>query len=182
MSARQAMIAIAGLLLTLAAGCKPNERAAEDEITEELIEPVGDDASLRLFFPSAAGALAVEERPFPTVTDGEELVRVIVGEILAGPSGEGLQAPFVADVELGSVYISASGIAFVDLVSSETHPPRSGSRQEMLSVYSIVNSVHESLPNLAGVVLLWNGQQRPTFAGHLDTGRPLRPKPDLIDR
>ena len=43
----------------------------------------------------------------------------------------------------------------------------------MLSVYSIVNTVLLNIPEISAVVLLNNGQQRPTFAGHLDTSRPL---------
>ena len=30
------------------------------------------------------------------------------------------------------------------------------------------------------VVLLWNGRQRKSFAGHLDTARPLVANPDLV--
>jgi hypothetical protein len=32
------------------------------------------------------------------------------------------------------------------------------------------------------VVLLWNGRQASTFAGHVDTTRPLGPAADLIAR
>ncbi len=103
--------------------------------------------------------------------------------MLAGPATPGLHAPFPAETKVGGVFISESGIAYIDLVSTLANPPSSGSRQEMLSVYSLVNSVLANLPQTsAGVVLLWNGQQRPTLAGHLDTGRPLKDNPSVVAR
>ena len=52
-------------------------------------------------------------------------------------------------------------------------PPVTGSRGELLVVYSFVNSILANVPEARGVVLMWNGSQRPTFAGHVDTTRPL---------
>ena len=52
-------------------------------------------------------------------------------------------------------------------------PPVSGTRGELLVVYSFVNSILANVSEARGVVLLWNGNQRPTFAGHIDTTRPL---------
>ena len=52
----------------------------------------------------------------------------------------------------------------------------------MLSVYAIVNTVLAAESEIERVALLWNGQQRPTFAGHLDTSRALRARPDLNAR
>jgi hypothetical protein len=36
-----------------------------------------------------------------------------------------------------------------------------------------VNSLALNVPQVVRVVLLWNGTQRVTFSGHLDTSRPL---------
>lgn len=146
-----------------------------------LVAAEGDQVRLQLFFPGGGGALVSEERALTVEGAGADL-RTIAAEVLAGPETEGLYAPFPQGTEVGSVFISDAGIAYVDLVSTSANPPSSGSRQEMLSVYSVVNSVQANLPELAGVVLLWNGQQRPTFAGHLDTGRPLEENRLLVAR
>jgi hypothetical protein len=37
----------------------------------------------------------------------------------------------------------------------------------------MVNTVLANAERARAVVLLWNGTQRPTFAGHVDTIRPL---------
>ena len=71
-------------------------------------------------------------------------------------------------------------IDHVHAISGETDYPGWGSRQEMLAVYSVVNTVLASAPEITSVILLRNGQQRPTFAGHLDTSRPLLANQQLV--
>lgn len=185
MTRRQVAITVAALLLLGLAGVliwrSPSEEASPDAATGDspMVEADGDQALLRLYFPGGGGWLIAEERAVPVEGAGADLT-AIATEVLAGPTSAGLRAPFPANTELGSVFISESGIAYVDLISTRANPPPSGSRDEMLSVYSLVNSVLANLPDLSAVVLLWNGQQRPTFAGHLDTGRPLEQNRSLV--
>ncbi|MCY3970050.1 MAG: GerMN domain-containing protein [Acidobacteria bacterium] len=51
--------------------------------------------------------------------------------------------------------------------------PAMGLTEELLAVYSVVNSLTANSLGIDRVVLMWNGEQRPTFAGHVDTTRPL---------
>lgn len=51
--------------------------------------------------------------------------------------------------------------------------PAMGATEELLAVYSLVNSLTANNLGVDRVVLMWNGEQRPTFAGHIDTTRPL---------
>ena len=51
-----------------------------------------------------------------------------------------------------------------------------GTQDELLAVYSLVNTV--ALNHIEGVetvVLMWDGRQPETFAGHIDVSRPLSP-------
>ena len=45
----------------------------------------------------------------------------------------------------------------------------------MQTVYSLVDTVVANVPQIQRVALLWNGTQRETFSGHLDTSQPLVP-------
>jgi spore germination protein GerM len=101
---------------------------------------------------------------------------------LAGAAGTaGLVRPFPPEVKLGSVELSADGTAFVDLRWPEREdPPESGSTEEIQRVYSLVDSLALNVPQVNRVVLLWNGTQRITFSGHLDTSRPLLPDSTLL--
>jgi hypothetical protein len=97
----------------------------------------------------------------------------------AGPAG--LVRPFPPEVKLGGVELSADGIAYVDLRwSDHQDPPESGSTEEIQRVYSVVDTVALNVPQVNRVVLLWNGTQRTTFSGHLDTSRPLVPDRTLL--
>lgn len=83
------------------------------------------------------------------------------------------------------------GVAYVDLTLAEVgagigdrpgaprrsavvlERPAMGLTEELLAVYSVVNSLTANSLGIDRVVLMWNGEQRPTFAGHVDTTRPL---------
>lgn len=99
---------------------------------------------------------------------------------------DGLWPPLPANVQVGQAYImdgaTGSPTVVVDLVVPEHAAPMSGARAEILMLYSLVNTVLLNTEDAERLVLLWNGQQRSTFAGHFDTTRPLTPKTELIAR
>jgi len=57
---------------------------------------------------------------------------------------------------------------------------RVGSKQELLAVYNLVNTVALGSEAVEKVVLLLDGKQPETLAGHVDLTRPLRPDPTWI--
>jgi hypothetical protein len=86
-----------------------------------------------------------------------------------------------AQLEVRLVYLAPDGIVYVDLASPEgAAPPPSGTTEERLRVYSLVNTLLLNVAEARGAVLLWNGVQRPTFSGHLDLTHPLLPDPSLV--
>lgn len=138
-----------------------------------------------LYFPTSGGWLAAETRELPPGGQPVDKIRAVVEALLAGPrsSDGGLVRPLPEDVGILGVYLGPNGVAFVDLGTAEPRePPAMGSREEMQIVYSLVNSVTLNVAEVRRVVLLWNGDQRPTFAGHLDTSQPLAPDTDLVVR
>lgn len=143
----------------------------------------GEMLSMDLYFPSEAGGLEAERRGLKVTEAPKDRIRKVVQALLAGPQAAGLVRPFPEGVTLGSVQLDDAGTAYVDL-GWEGHPdpPASGSTEEMQRVYSVVNSVAFNVPQARRVTLLWNGVQRITFAGHLDTSRPLPPNRELLSR
>ena len=133
----------------------------------------GETTNAELYFPNTAGWLGVESRELPAAASAEERARQVAGALLAGPTEPGHVAPLGDGVELASLHL-ADGVVYLDLAAAQlAYPPVSGSRGELLVVYSFVNSILANVPEARGVVMLWNGSQRPTFAGHVDTTRPL---------
>ena len=155
--------------------CEQQPIRAEDSaeetaavIIEALIAgPGGTDAAV----PVASSADADEDGEPPE--PGEELlpalpagVRLLAVELIDG----------VAYVDLTTVGVDsgtggAAGTADRPAVFLER--PAMGLTEELLAVYSLVNSLTANNLGIDRVVLMWNGEQRPTFAGHVDTTRPL---------
>jgi hypothetical protein len=177
-----AVAACAMALGLLTAGCRthqPEEKATISD--EERLVSREDATSLELYFPDADDRLRRESREIPITDEAPTRIRLLIESLLAGPTTAGLFAPLPADIGLGAVQVSPGGIAYLDFESPEgSGPPPSGTRAEILTVYSIVDSVLLNVSEVRAVVLLWNGSQRFSFAGHLDTSSPLTADLDLL--
>jgi spore germination protein GerM len=64
------------------------------------------------------------------------------------------------------------------LALSKDHP--GGSSAEMMTVYSIVNSLALNFPQIKRVQILIDGKSIETITGHLSLRQPISPKPHLI--
>jgi len=161
------------------------DHGATDGIERPRLELApGELVPVELYFPSRSGRLATENRDVPQGAGSAERLQAVVESLIAGPTGEstgdGTFSPLPEAVEVGSIHVSDEGVAYVDLLSTEhASPPATGTRDELLSVYSIVNSLLINTPEVEAIVLLWNGQQLESFAGHIDTTRPLIVNSDL---
>ena len=164
-------LAIVALVWWSAAGRRTTDTPAGDEpLPASGVETTGAE----LYFPNTAGWLGAESRELPVAQSAEERAAQVATALLAGPTEPGHLAPLGEGVELASLHLSDDGVVYVDLAAMQlAAPPVSGSRGELLVVYSFVNSILANVPEAWGVVLMWNGNQRPTFAGHVDTTRPL---------
>lgn len=171
-----------GLLLT---GCSgSDEDAGPDDGATGTETPVAQDPhAADLYFPTAGGFLGVERRAMDLTGEPDEQIRLLVEALLAGPEQEGHDRPFAEGVTLADVFVADDGTAYVDLASPEAQePPGTGSMHEMQIVYSLVDTVALNVPGVERVALLWNGRQRETFAGHLDTSLPLAPQVEWVSR
>ncbi len=122
------------------------------------------------------------EDAVPVRNDGSPNVSRAGGA--APPPGEDLFPALPPGVEL-QAFDLVDGVAWVDLTVARSgaaaarfEQPAMGLGEELLAVYSLVNSLTASDLGIERVVLMWNGEQRLTFAGHVDTTRPLPPDPD----
>lgn len=185
-----AFLALLALTLAGVTGCGDGrEDPAEDDTVTQRDAELADGEILSLpvdlYFPAAGGRLAVESRELPPADEPVDKIRAVVEAVLGGPRGEsgGLPPPLPDDVVLDGVYLGPGGVAYLDLRTPEPRePPAVGSKEEMQILYSLVNSVALNVAEARRVVVLWNGRQRPTFAGHLDTAGPLAPNTELVIR
>jgi hypothetical protein len=157
------------------------EPAAQAQSREE--EPAhGAERTInvQLFFPSAdRPGLVVEERAVPFSADLSLQLRGVVEELARG-SRAGSLPSLGAGTRVLDVFVSAAGVAYVNLSKEAAEGQPGGSEAELLSVYSVVNSLTTSFPAVKRVQILIDDRSAPTFNGHLDLSRPLPPDPTLL--
>jgi spore germination protein GerM len=154
---------------------------ADDEPAAEEARPARDEESaasaertinVKLFFQAAdRPGLVMEERTVPFSNDLGAQLKAVVGELIRG-SKSGLVATLPAETKVLEVFVTPRGIAYVDL-SKEASQGTSGSHDELLSVYSIVNSLTVNFPAVRRVQILLEDRPTDTLAGHVDLSRPL---------
>lgn len=173
---------------------------AQDEEDETAPEDV-ETAEAELYFAGDDGRLYAERRELPVGTPAER-ARELVAALLMGPesgSSSGLRSPLPAGSRVETVYLLGT-TALLDLRPPEPKlnedgsqpegPPTAaearlrklsyGSKQELLAVYSLVNTVVLGVDGIDSVQILWDGRQPETFAGHVDTTRPLAADPSYL--
>ena len=129
------------------------------------------------------GFLIAEERVFEQTEDPVFDGRQILEALIRGPAQD--LGPTLPDqTTLRALFISEAGTeggtCYVDLSADiqENHP--GGVTTEMLTVYSIVNSLILNIPDIEAVKILIEGQEAITLAGHIDLQQPLNANMLLI--
>lgn len=168
----------------------------DDEVPEDV-----ELAPAELYFAGADGRLHAERRELPAGPPAERAL-ALVAALLAGSEdggSSGLRSPLPKGSRVEAVYLLGT-TALLDLRPPEppadpdapdsVGPPTPaeaklrrlsyGSKQELLAVYSLVNTVVMGVEGVDSVQILWDGRQPETLAGHVDTTRPLGADPSYV--
>jgi hypothetical protein len=136
--------------------------------------------NVKLFFEAAdRPGLVAEDRLVPFSPDLSRQIVSVVEELLKGPRS-GLLAPLNPTARVLEVFVSARGVAYVDLSKEVQATDVVGSAAERLAVYSIVNTISENFPAVRRVQILVDDHPAETLAGHVDLSRPLSPDMTLL--
>ena len=108
-----------------------------------------------------------------------DYARSIVEALLKGPQ-KTLVRTIAADTQLRAIYLVPDGVCYVDFSPAvrEDHP--GGCNSELLTIYSVVNSLILNVPEVKRVKLLIDGNEVQTLAGHIDLVHPLEANMLLI--
>jgi len=148
---------------------KEEKKEVEPVPTEEMVE-------VNLYFSdSQAMYLVPEKRKIPQTPS---LARQAVIELIKGPESSDFYTTIPEGTQVNEVYI-ADGIAYIDLSEEifKNHP--GGSSGELMTVYSIVNTLTE-IPPIKGVQILVEGNEMKSLVGHIDISMPLLRDEDWI--
>jgi spore germination protein GerM len=143
-------------------------------------EDPGRRISVRLYFEASdRDGLLPEERDVAFSPDLARQIRTVVEELAKGPSSA-LAATLPAGTRVQEVFVQAHGVACVSLSGEVTSGLPGGSRADLLTVYSIVNTIVTNFPSVSRVQLVVNDQLTSSLGGHVDLSRPLPPDMTLV--
>jgi spore germination protein GerM len=103
-------------------------------------------------------------------------------EALLDPAPPPLVRVVPEGTRLRTLYLSAQGVAFVDLSGEASRNHGGGALDELYTVYSIVDTLTGNLPAITAVQILIDGREVDTLAGHVDLRRPLVRSARLTER
>lgn len=139
-----------------------------------------EKAQVNLYFADEQNVyLRSEQRSVPRPPDPAEFGRVIIESLIKGPRGE-LVRTISEEASLKAFYIAKDGSSYADFTPAigEKHP--GGSSSELMTIYSIVNSLLMNIPEISTVKILIDGQESMTLAGHVDLRFPFKVNTALV--
>jgi germination protein M len=131
--------------------------------------------NVKLFFGIPGSTmLQAEERSIPYHDTLLAQAREVMNALIAGPQTQLISA-IPNGTKLLDVMVSKDGIAYVDFSQEIVSNHQGGSTAEMMTVYSIVNTLSTNLPQIQGVQILVDDHSVDTLNGHMNLSRPLKP-------
>jgi spore germination protein GerM len=162
------------LAFTCIAAAQSVEWTTEADIAPSVSTGSQARSEVHLFFSDDRNFfLKAEKRVLDQSGDPVADGRQLLVQLLQGPK-ERLHRLIPDDVRLRSFFLTHDGIAYADFSEtlSENHP--GGCRLEMLTIYSIVNTLILNIPEIKQVGILIAGQEIQTLAGHIDARFPFK--------
>ena len=102
-----------------------------------------------------------------------------LAELVKG-SAKDLLAPLPAETRVRQVFVTKEGVAYVDFSRDVAEKFSYGSSAELSAVYAVVNTLAFNFKSIKKVVILIEGSERETLAGHVDLTRPFLPDYSLV--
>ena len=158
------------------------ERHAEKSVPQQTLKN-----SIILYFSSNNEEYLVPEvRQIILRGHIEGQILEVIKELIKGSTvlqtnnGKGLINVIPDGVRVNGARLEEDGTLFVDFSKElkERHP--GGSWAEMLTIYSIVDTIIKNFPDIKRVKILVEGEEIETLAGHIDTRLPLTENKDIV--
>ncbi len=179
---RFTMLCVIGLALLAPGGDEGRAAERPGEISNSGVSATEPQAFpvVHIYFADRNGRyLQAEERIFAGSEGEIDRGRAIIEALIKGPK-PGLMRTIPAGTQLRAFYLAPGNRAYVDLSESITEQYPGGCRSEILTLYSIVNSLILNMPEVSTVKILVGGRDVPTLAGHIDIRYPFTADMSLI--
>lgn len=126
---------------------------------------------LLYFSDDQALFLIPEEREILKTDNKNELLKKVAEELVKGPTQKNLSLTMPQGVKVNSTKLEKD-LVTVDFSKELQTNHWGGSAGEMMTVYSIVNTLTQ-FPEVTQVQILIDGQKVDSISGHLDISQPL---------
>lgn len=175
-----AVIALGGGLLWLwmnstkkTAPVMPVEQ--DRQLTQRLLRD--EPLSITLYYPRE-GMLATAPVQVKSQPDVQSLARAALEALFADQRAQ--REPVLRDIRLRELFLDGFGTAYVDLTPGRQKDVRASAWEEQLAIYALVNTLQQNFQELKQVVLLLDGGEAQTLAGHMDLSRMFSKRMDLV--
>jgi spore germination protein GerM len=182
------ILAAIGILLIGGSVCfffqDVNAQRAQLKHKDSVSQPAGPTQSKRstahLYFADRDNYyLMSEQRVVSHSGKSVDYARAIVEALIKGPETTLVRA-MAADTEFRAIYIVPDGVCYVDLSQAVRKDHPGGCNSELLTIFSVVNSLILNVPEIKRVKLLIDGKEVQTLAGHIDLAFPFEANMLLI--
>jgi spore germination protein GerM len=152
---------------------KSVEEVIKKEVQQEsLLETI----PVTLFFHDPDEEFLIPEKRNIYATNVlSDRAKQIIMELMRGAAMGGL-ATIPEDVTLREIYILEDGTAFVDFSREFENHAEGGSSNQLMQIYSVVNSLTFNFQEIEKVGILIEGMQKDSFGGHIYSGGFFREK------
>ena len=165
-------------LLIVVPGCKKKNEIAANLSAQNKVEL----RTVRLYFEGPSLLLMAEPRNVQAPQNPAGAMAVVVRELFKGATNPGFGRAFPADTVVRGAFLLPDGTAFVDLGGATlTQGWPAGSHEELMAVYSLVQTITANFPEAKKVRILVNGTPAETLAGHVALDRSLVPNGAFVD-
>jgi spore germination protein GerM len=155
-----------------------NTIKTKPEVTKRIVSR--EHKNVVLYFSDEDGEYLIGEKDTILKKERvEEEAKELITELIRGPKGK-LIPTLPPQTKLLNLQVDEKGVAKVSFSKAFTGDHPGGSSAEIMTVYSVVNSLTTNFPRIKRVQILVEGKEIESIAGHLSLMRPISPKPDLI--
>jgi len=148
----------------------------------ERLDLVEKRKEIVLYFSDRDGEYLIgERRKLSKKGETKEEAKEVIEELIKGPTGK-LIPTLPPRTKCINVKLNEKGVAIVNFNKSLSKDHPGGSSAEILTTYSIVNSLTQNFSQIKQVQIVVEGKPIESISGHLSLKQPITPKPDLIKK
>jgi len=164
-------------ILAIAGGCSRKRTLTPNLNVENKVQV----RPVTLFFEGPDMLLVRETRNIGLPENPAGALSLVARELLKGSANAGVPHIFPRDTVVRAAFLLPDGTAFIDLGGPTLSQGwGTGSHEELMAVYSVVQTVTTNFPEAKRVRILVNDEPAETLAGHVNLSRALLPRAEFV--